>query len=82
MNEDTAKAILGELRVISGALAFLCVAGGSCTNQSLGIQARVLKSIGCDNSRIAELLDSTPGSIAVRLTETESWRARVVKDEE
>lgn len=82
MNEDTAEGILAELTIISKALAFLCIAAGPCANQSLGVQARVLKSIGCDNSRIAELVNSTPGSIAVRLTETKSWRGRLVKDEE
>ena len=82
MNEDIAQNILAELRVISKALAFLCVTAGPCANQSLGVQARVLKSIGYNNSEIAEFLNSTPGSIAVRLSETKLWRSRIVKDEE
>jgi hypothetical protein len=82
MNENTAERMLGELKAISRAMGFLCVATGPCANQSLGVQARVLKSIGWDNTEIAELLNSTPNSIAVRLSETKSWRGRLVKDEE
>jgi hypothetical protein len=82
MNDDMAQDILRELRVISRALAFLCVAAGPCASQSLGVQARVLKSIGWDNTEIAGLLNSTPNSIAVRLSETKSWRGRIAKDEE
>ena len=81
MNEDIDKDILAELKAISRTLAFLCVTAGPCAGQSLGVQARVLKSIGWDNTEIAELLNSTPNSIAVRLSETKSWRGRVPKDE-
>jgi hypothetical protein len=82
MNENTAKEILSELRLISRTLAFLCIATGPCANRPLGVQARALKSIGYGNSEIAALLNSTPNSIGVRLAETKSWRSAFAKEED
>lgn len=81
MDEKTGREIADNLKIISKALGILCVLSGATATKPLGVQSRLLKSIGFDNDTIAEMLSSTPGSIAVRLTETKSWRDDLSKIE-
>ena len=81
MNEKIEREIADNLKLISKALGILCVLSDVAISKSLGVQARLLKSIGFDNETIAELLNSTAGSIGVRLTETKTWRDDLSKSE-
>ena len=75
MDEATANRIAASLDLISKALCILCVSSEAIVSQPLGVQARMLKSIGLENGEIADILNSTANSIGVRLAETKSWRA-------
>lgn len=79
MDQETAIEIASQLKIVSNALGILCVTSEPIASQSLGIQARLLKSIGFENAQIAELLGSTPNSIGVRLAETKTWRSKSPK---
>lgn len=81
MDEKTGQEIADNLKLISKALGILSVLSTATSNKPLGVQARVLKSIGFDNDTIAEMLNSTTGSVAVRLSETKSWRDDLTKGE-
>lgn len=81
MDEKTGREIADNLKMISKALGMLCVLSEVTATKPLGVQSRLLKSIGFDNDTIAEMLNSTPGSIGVRLTETKSWRDDLSKAE-
>jgi hypothetical protein len=79
MDEETAAEIASQLKLISSALGILCVTSEPIASQSLGVQSRLLKSIGFKNAQIVELLGSTPNSIRVRLAETKTWRSKSTK---
>lgn len=79
MDDLQAQEINNQLKIISRSLAFLCLTMTPIANRPLGIQARVLKTMGYNNAEIADILNSTPNSIAVRLSETKSWRADIDK---
>lgn len=81
MDEKTEREIADSLKLISRALGIISVISGATANRPLGVKARLLKSIGFDNDTIAELLNSTTGSIGVRLTETKTWRDDLSKPE-
>jgi hypothetical protein len=82
MADNSQDLPLTELRRLTRALSILCVLSPALATKSLGVHARLLKSIGFDNAEIAGILGSTANSIGVRLAETKSWRPQAGKADE
>ena len=74
MDNINGQDLKDELNMLIKTLALMCITSDRIIDQPLAIQARLLKTIGFSNTVIAELLNSTPNSIGVRLSETKSWR--------
>lgn len=74
MNEDNNKVLIDELKKLNRLLGIMCVTSDRMLDQSLAVQAKVLKSAGFLNTDIAEILNTSPNSISARLGEIKSWR--------
>jgi hypothetical protein len=74
MNDDLATSINKNLNVISRALARLCLNTSQLDGASLGKQATLLRNLGMGYNEIAELLNTTPKTISVKLAEEKKTR--------
>jgi len=77
MDEQSLENIERQLKIIGRALAVQCLISATVHDQTLGFQARLLKSLGFEKNEIADILGSTANSINTRLNETKSWRERI-----
>jgi hypothetical protein len=76
MDDQIAKSIAQDLRVISRTLAYLCLATPGMNGAGVGEQAQLLKRLGLDNQEIARLFGTTPKTISVRAAEVKKNRGK------
>ena len=69
MDEKLLGDIAKNLNIIGRALVYPCLSSPTMNGASVGRQALFLKAFGLDNTEIAALLGTTPGTVAVRMTE-------------
>ena len=69
MDEKLVASIARNLGIISRGLAYLCLSSPLMNDASVGRQAELLRTFGFENAEIAELLGTTPRTVAVRRAE-------------
>lgn len=76
MDDKLIANIAQDLGIISRALSYLCLNSPSMSGASIGRQAKLLQTFGFDYKEIAELLDSKPKTISVRLAQEKKKRGK------
>jgi len=82
MDEKFIKNLDQYLRTISRSFAFLCIASPTMAEKSDTEKMKILKALGLDNTVIADMLDTTVNTVAVRLSESKKSRKKKKKVDE
>ncbi len=76
MDDKLAKSLYQNLRIISRSFAFLCIASPLMAQKSSTEKMKLLDALGLNNSEIADMLDTTANTVAVRLSEAKKKRSK------